>query len=128
MARLLVFLLFVNMALLLTALIDCISTDKAEIRALPKFMWILAILCFSPFAALAWFLSGRKQLVESGSRASHPAGGAVRPLRPIAPDDDPEFLRKLGRRTRSDEDEVLRRLEDDLQRRDDDDGSSSQVS
>jgi hypothetical protein len=131
MARVVVFLFFVDLVLLLTALIDCISTGRAEIHVFPKSVWILAILLASPFSAVAWFLTGRRRLVETRSRAGHPAGSAMRPARPVAPDDDPEFHRKLGRRARSDEDEVLRRLEDDLRRRDEEpprgDESSGQV-
>jgi hypothetical protein len=38
-------------------------------------------------------------------RAQHPSRGASpqRPTRPLAPDDDPEFLRELDRRTRRDD-------------------------
>ncbi len=38
-------------------------------------------------------------------RAPHPSRGTrpQRPARPLAPDDDPEFLRELDRRTRRDD-------------------------
>ena len=39
--RLLVLIFFINIALLAIALIDCLSTDREEIRTLPKTAWVL---------------------------------------------------------------------------------------
>ena len=40
---------------------------------------------------------------SSAPRPSHPVRGQRPVTRPIAPDDDPEFLRELSRRTRRDD-------------------------
>ena len=38
---------------------------------------------------------------------------------PLAPDDDPDFLRGIDQRKRREDEELLRRWEDDLRRRED---------
>ncbi len=129
------FLLFAlsDLALMVFALIDCLSTDEHEIRALPRVVWVFIILLFSPLGAIAWLLAGRPQRDPAARRASWlPGNGfpaASRPRRPLAPDDDPEFLRDLGTRAKRDDEELLRRWEEDLRRREDeprrdDDGSA----
>ncbi|MBM0259158.1 hypothetical protein JNW89_22870, partial [Micromonospora sp. 4G55] len=40
--------------------------------------------------------------------------------RPVAPDDDPEFLDSIADRSRRDDEELFRRWEEDLRRREDD--------
>ncbi|TWH68733.1 hypothetical protein JD77_03731 [Micromonospora olivasterospora] len=40
--------------------------------------------------------------------------------RPVAPDDDPEFLESLADRSRRQDQELFRRWEEDLRRREDD--------
>jgi Phospholipase_D-nuclease N-terminal len=112
MVRLLPLLLI--LAFTLYALIDCLARDEDEIRALPKVIWVLIILLFMPLGPVAWFIAGR------------PRGSAARPARrpddapedvvggyslgtgsptgrggrPLAPDDDPEFLRRLDEQQR----------------------------
>lgn len=97
------------------ALIDCIRTDKHRVQALPKIVWVLVIVLVPVVGPVAWLLAGR-------SRAT--PGRVARPG-PVAPDDDPEFLRQLEwQRQQEAEDERLRRLEEELRREDDGDGSS----
>jgi hypothetical protein len=120
MLRLLPMLLI--LALALFAVIDCLSRDEEEIRGLPKVLWVLVILLFPLLGSLAWFIAGRPRGAKLpgtgfGSRGSGSGGerhfglpgGPGRPgVRPVAPDDDPEFLRRLDeqrRRRRPDEEE-----------------------
>ena len=122
MPRLFLLLFLLDLALTIVALIDCLSTDVDEVRALPKLFWVLLIVLFSPIGAIAWFFAGRPQTtqpeVSSGS-SSHPAGRGPSGVadRRVAPDDDPEFLRDLGARTRRDNEDLLRKWEADLRRR-----------
>jgi Phospholipase_D-nuclease N-terminal len=109
MLRLLPLLLI--LALTVYALIDCLARDEEEIRALPKVIWVLIILLFTPLGPIAWFLAGR---VRRASVRREPGGpdeivggysmgsgsSAGRNGRPIAPDDDPEFLRRLDEQRR----------------------------
>jgi hypothetical protein len=100
------------LALTLFALIDCLSRDEDEIRALPKILWVLIILLFAPIGPVAWLIAGRPRgatLPGTGSigRGDAPSGPGA-PRRPVAPDDDPEFLRSLDeqrRRDRTDDEE-----------------------
>jgi hypothetical protein len=102
-----------DVALMVIALIDCLSVEESQIRALPRTFWVLLILLFSPVGPIAWFIAGRPE------RAStvHHARGYPAPARPMAPDDDPEFLGRMASRSRREDEEMLRLWEDDLRRR-----------
>lgn len=79
------------------ALLDLASTPRTRVRVLPKPAWAVLILVVPVLGPLAWLALGR-----SPATPSRPGP----PSRPLAPDDDPEFLRKLDedrRRTRPDE-------------------------
>ena len=76
-------------------------------RALPKPVWILVIL-LPVVGALLWIILGK----ERGSR-----GREARPV--VAPDDDPQFLANLRRE--EEQEERIRRLEQELADLDDDD-------
>ncbi|MGC9666236.1 PLD nuclease N-terminal domain-containing protein [Planosporangium sp. 12N6] len=120
MGRLFVLLALVYLALLVVALIDCLSCEDFEIRGLPKAAWVLIILLFSPLGAIVWFVAGRPQREMPAPPGTWRAGNGFpersRP-RQLAPDDDPEFLRDLAARTRRDDEDLLRRWEADLRRR-----------
>jgi len=115
MGRLFPLLALADLALVVVALIDCLSVEEYEIRALPRFAWVLLILLFSPVGPIAWFVAGR------------PARATVRtvddpllyptPGRTVAPDDDPEFLNQMAVRNRQEDEEMLRLWEADLRRR-----------
>jgi hypothetical protein len=61
-------------------------------------VWVLLILVVVLLGPLAWLATGR-------DRAA-PATGSGVPRGPVAPDDDPEFLRNLGRRRRHPDDDT----------------------
>jgi len=112
----------IDMALLVIALIDCLSTDEYAVRNLPKVVWVFLILLFSPIGAIAWFVAGRPQRASLGRGGSwRPGSGfpeSQRPRRQMAPDDDPDFLRRVERSRRED-DEMFKKWEADLRRRED---------
>jgi len=57
------------------------------VRKLPRAAWILIILMVPIVGSLAWLTIGRRK------------GSGPRPApRPVAPDDDPDFLRDLDRK------------------------------
>jgi hypothetical protein len=112
-------LMLVDLALLVIALIDCLSTEEFSVRNLPKVVWVFLILLFSPIGAIAWFVAGRPQKSPVGrsGRWSPGAGFPERERpRPVAPDDDPEFLQSVERSRRAD-DEMFSKWEADLRRR-----------
>ncbi|MEU8287431.1 PLD nuclease N-terminal domain-containing protein [Micromonospora sp. NPDC048905] len=121
MARLYVLLFLAQIVLAVCALISCLSAEEGQIRALPRIAWVLIILFFPLVGSIAWFVAGREP--SPGARKSWP-GGAGSPQRqrprPVAPDDDPEFLRSVQDRAQQQDQELFRRWEEDLRRREDD--------
>jgi Phospholipase_D-nuclease N-terminal len=117
MGRLIALLFFADLALLVVALIDSLSTDRHEVRKLPKAIWVLFVLLISPIGPILWFVYGRPKKVAVAAGAAPRRG-----RRPVAPDDDPEFLRKLNpppqRNMSVNDEDLLRRFEEDLRRRD----------
>ena len=69
------------------AAIDCIRSDDAEIRGLPKPLWLLLIVAFPLFGGVLYIVLGRQPM---------PGAPTSRRLRTIGPDDDPDFLRSLN--------------------------------
>jgi hypothetical protein len=84
------------------AFVDCVRSDRSQVRLLPRPLWCLVILVVPLVGAVLWLVAGR-------SKDAPPAPSA----RPIAPDDDPDFLRRLDqeRRRRAAEEERRRRRE-----------------
>jgi hypothetical protein len=83
----------ISLALSVYALFSCIQTPDKDVPHLPKLVWIVLIV-FVPFVGpIVWLLMLRTQ---SGQRDA-----VVRPpkptARPVAPDDDPDFLASLER-------------------------------
>ena len=70
-----------DLALLLIALIGCLSAEEHEIRALPRIAWVFIILLFSPVGWIAWYVAGRPKAV--------PAGGTLVSARTPAGNTDP---------------------------------------
>jgi len=124
MGRLFPLFVLLDIALIVVALIDCLSSDESEIRALPKVIWVFLILLFAPIGPIVWFVAGRPQRAKTPSGTWAPGSGfpeSSRPnrqQRPIAPDDDPEFLRGIAK-SRKEDDEMFRQWEEDLRRRED---------
>lgn len=121
MGRLWLFLFLAEIILTVAALISCLSADEGQVRALPRWGWVLIILLFSPIGAIAWFVAGREPKPRPG--VWRPGAGfpeQQRPGRQTAPDDDPEFLRKLAkdqRESQAADRELLSKWEMDLRRR-----------
>jgi hypothetical protein len=141
------FIVLLAVALWIAAFVDAITAAPDRVRLLPKVMWVILILVFAVFGAVAWFFLGRPQRDPEaapgerrpgfgafrgfgpadardpdngrggfgfGSRSQHPSAsgrpddaatsgwqlggtGGKRRSGPVAPDDDPEFLRSLGK-------------------------------
>ncbi|MFD6754828.1 MULTISPECIES: PLD nuclease N-terminal domain-containing protein [Micromonospora] len=121
MARLYILFFLVQVVLAVCALISCLSAEEDDVRHLPRIAWVLMILFFPVIGSIAWFLAGRKRNPAGGGVFSGGAQPVVRrPARPLAPDDDPEFLRSIEERSRQEDQELFRRWEEDLRKREDD--------
>ncbi|MFY1619683.1 PLD nuclease N-terminal domain-containing protein [Micromonospora sp. WMMD736] len=118
MARLYVLLFLAQIVLAVCALISCLSAEEGQIRALPRIAWVLIILFFPLVGSIAWFVAGREP--GTSARTAWPGPAGRQPRRPLAPDDDPEFLRSVQDRAKQQDQELFRRWEEDLRRREDD--------
>jgi hypothetical protein len=94
------------------ALVDLALIDRSRVRGLSKPAWIVTVLLLPIVGAVLWFAVGRVRLRDVGGRSSFDRRG------PIAPDDDPAFLGRLGRE--KDLEDRLEQLEKELRDLDDD--------
>ncbi|MFN8168399.1 MAG: PLD nuclease N-terminal domain-containing protein [Candidatus Nanopelagicales bacterium] len=88
------FLLYVIPAVVvLYALIDALQTPRGLERTLPKWLWLVVIILIPLLGAIAWLIWGRapRSAYADGSTARR----VGRSRAPVAPDDDPRFLRQL---------------------------------
>lgn len=127
-----VLMILVPLALSIYAFIDCVTTDEKHVRHMPKVLWAILVLLFPLVGSVSWLIAGKNRaaLAAEGRSPGRGRGGW------IAPDDNPEFLEKLGTRERAqrrDEDESLlkdweadlKRREEELRRRESGDGGES---
>jgi Phospholipase_D-nuclease N-terminal len=84
-----VLMVLIPLAITIYAVIDAIQTEDTNVKHLPKLVWVLLILVFTPVGAIAWFLAGRQRGPRTGQ------SGRSYPAPPRGPDDDPDFLRSL---------------------------------
>lgn len=98
MARGLLILALVAAVFWVFTIVDCAVQPPTRHRGVSKPVWILIVVLLPVLGGILWLIVGR-------ARKS-----TVAPRR--APDDDPEFLGRIG--TISDQDERIRRLEEEL--------------
>ena len=123
MARFSIVVFLAQLVLAVLALISCLSAEEEDIRALPRLVWVLVILLIPILGPVAWFLAGRPR---SAADSVLPwRQGGTQPdtsrSRPLAPDDNPEFLKSLdnGADERAKDRELFDQWEEDLKRRED---------
>ena len=118
MLRVLPYLLM--LALWIYCVVDALQADESRVRALPKVAWVFLVVLFPVLGSLCWLALGRPQSRADSSHGTwgRPRAGSAGPPRsaPTAPDDDPEFLRGLGR-SNQEHDRLLSQWEQDLRRR-----------
>ena len=95
---------YLVLALLLAAfwvysIVDCALQPPTRHRGVSKPIWILIVILLPVVGGILWFVIGRAR--RSTSRVMFQA-----------PDDNPEFLGRIG--TVSDQDDRIRRLEEEL--------------
>jgi branched-subunit amino acid transport protein AzlD len=70
--------------LMIYCVIEVAQADPARVRVAPRWLWAVAVIALPGVGSLAWLFFGRPT-----NRAIPPPPG------PRAPDDDPDWLRKL---------------------------------
>ncbi len=75
-------------ALYIYFIIDVLRTPRGETRSLPKYVWLLLVVLIPLLGGLFWLALGRVW-PSPGSRFG-------RNRAPMAPDDDPKFLKQLS--------------------------------
>jgi hypothetical protein len=106
---------FIAIVVWLYAIFDALTAPAERIRGLPKAIWLIIVILLLDVGALAWFVWGRPRARAVGApvrQRPSPFGwqshdGPSTRGRTIAPDDDPDFLKRLGddlRRDRPDDD------------------------
>jgi hypothetical protein len=100
MTRLVFGLVVAVVVLTIYAIIDSALIDRSRIRGLPRWAWVLVNLLLPVIGAVLWFTIGR---ARRSSRVE---------FHSMAPDDDPEFLGRLGRDAA--QEERIRKLEQEL--------------
>jgi hypothetical protein len=131
MGRFGLILFIANIAIAAAALISCLSTEDGEVKGLPRIGWVIIILLFPLVGGIAWFVAGRGRQSAGKGGPWRPGSGFPehqRPGRAVAPDDNPDFLRKIDRdradleaaKMQEQEREMLRKWEEDLRKREDD--------
>ncbi|MDQ0849039.1 hypothetical protein QFZ65_000977 [Arthrobacter sp. B3I9] len=91
-------------------LVDVIRTDRRQTKGISKPAWIVVQVVLPVIGAVLWFLIGRP-------RGTGPSPASY--SHPVAPDDDPDFLRNLEIRRRNQaEAERLRKLKREMDAKD----------
>lgn len=93
MVRILPFL--ISLVLTVYALFSCIQTRSEDVRYLPKVIWVALIVVVPVAGPIAWLLLARNR--GASTRGAVPGTRPKAPIRPVAPDDDPDFLASLER-------------------------------
>lgn len=99
MPRVLLILFVIAVAFWVVSIVDCAVQPPDRHRGVNKTAWLAIVVLLPVLGGVLWFVIGRvsKRQVIAARRA---------------PDDDPEFLSGLG--SISDQDERIRRLEEEL--------------
>jgi len=106
MTRIYAIIAIVNVAFLIFSLVDVILTPAWRVRGVPKIVWAAIVVIISPIGGILWFWIGKEPVDKAP------------PGRPVHPDDDPDFLARMNRD--KEQDERIRRLEQELADLDDD--------
>jgi len=96
-ARVLLIVALLAVAFWVYTIVDCAVQHPTRHRGVSKPLWVLIVVIFPVLGGILWLTIGR---------------GSNRAQKISAPDDDPAFLANLG--SISDQDERIRRLEEEL--------------
>jgi hypothetical protein len=106
---------FLDVALLIFCVIDCIQSDSSRVRNLPKIAWIVLILIVPLIGGLAWLFLGRPLRGAGASvpwRATQTAGFPEHE-RPVS---SSRSLEEVDERLRRDQERVDREYDEAFRR------------
>ncbi|MFI8593251.1 PLD nuclease N-terminal domain-containing protein [Microbacterium sp. NPDC078428] len=98
MPRVLLILAVLALVFYVVSIVDCAVQPPNRHRGVPKSAWLAIIVVLPVLGGILWFVIGRGRRQTAAARR--------------APDDDPVFLGSIG--SISDQDERIRRLEEEL--------------
>jgi hypothetical protein len=98
--RLLLILALVGTAFWVYSVVDCALQPGTRHRGVNKTAWMFIVILLPVLGGLLWFVIGRGRRPSAALRR--------------APDDDPEFLGRIALSSIPDQDERIRRLEEEL--------------
>lgn len=90
------------------ALIDCLQTDPANVRGPRRAVWLALIVVLPVIGPVSWLVARFRQRRQGRPPRPGP--------RPLAPDDNPDFLREI-RDVDAEHQKMLDQWEADLRRR-----------
>lgn len=102
---------FAVIVLYVYVLVELGRSRSADVRALPKWLWLIVVLVIPLVGPVLWLVFGRPraELPPSGGDGGGSIGRRPGPSGPVAPDDDPEFLKRLEEQSWASKMERLRR-------------------
>ncbi|WP_028709097.1 PLD nuclease N-terminal domain-containing protein [Propionicicella superfundia] len=68
--------------LMIYCVVDIAMSGPFKVRLMPRWLWLAAVICLPLVGSAAWLIFGRPRVEPP-------------PKKPTAPDDDPDFLRRL---------------------------------
>ncbi len=104
----------VEIVLLVYCVLNVITTPDAEVRNLPKLLWLLLVVVQPLVGGIAWLIAGRPQgparsLPYKGNQGVPPMYDRPGRATAFRPDDDEAFLRGLRERAEQQRREAERR-------------------
>jgi hypothetical protein len=105
------------LTLYIYSMLDLLRAPSAEVRLLPKWLWAVVVLFVFLLGPVMWLVLGRPRAEYppaggDGGGGGGSGGRGPGPRGPVAPDDDPEFLRRIDEQSWSARMERLRRERD----------------
>lgn len=93
----------VQLAMLVYCVLNVVTTPEADVRNLPKLLWLLLVIVLPLVGGIAWLVAGRPQrptrsLPYKGNTGTARPHRPTPSARPASPDDDEDFLRQLRQR------------------------------
>jgi len=77
--------ILVGLGIFIWFILDVLRTPSSDVRTLPKALWLVIVILLPLLGGLLWFIWGRPRPQRRRGRRGQP----------LAPDDDPRFLRQL---------------------------------